>query len=88
MAQGFWRLARRERGAYPQGTVTSEQRRQLPKEPARLTPLFIYASLICWRMGRQVEQGSGHRRKNNCCAVAPQRRPNLVEAAPLTYQTD
>ena len=35
MARGFWPLARRERGAYPQGSVTSEQRGQRPKEPAR-----------------------------------------------------
>ena len=35
MARGFWPLARRERGAYPRGSVTSEQRGQRPKEPAR-----------------------------------------------------
>ena len=45
MTQGFWGLARRERGAYPQGSVTSEQRRQPPKKPVRLLPLFITGSL-------------------------------------------
>jgi hypothetical protein len=36
MTQEFWRLARRERGAYPHGSVTSEQRRQPAKEPVSL----------------------------------------------------
>ena len=39
MTPGFWRLARRERGAYPQRSGTSEQRRQRPKRPANLSQL-------------------------------------------------
>ena len=35
MARGCWRLARRERGAYPHGSATSEQRRQTPKDQVR-----------------------------------------------------
>jgi hypothetical protein len=35
MTPGFWRLARRERGAYPTRSVTSEQRRQPPKSVLR-----------------------------------------------------
>jgi signal transduction histidine kinase len=42
MAQKFWRLTRRERGACPQRSVTGEQRRQPPKEPARRLKLFFY----------------------------------------------
>jgi hypothetical protein len=45
MTPGFWRLARRERGAYPHGSVTSEQRRQPPKEQVRLFKLFCGGSL-------------------------------------------
>jgi hypothetical protein len=40
MAQGFWRLARREGGAYPHGSATSEQGSQTAKEQARLALLF------------------------------------------------
>jgi iron complex outermembrane receptor protein len=46
MAQKFWRLARRERGAYPQGSVTSEPRRQPPKEPASMLKLFFRDALF------------------------------------------
>ena len=35
VGEGFSAQTRRERGAYPQGSVTSEPRRQRPKEPAR-----------------------------------------------------
>ncbi len=41
MTPGFWPLARRERGAYPQVSVTSEQRSQRPKDQVRLERLFL-----------------------------------------------
>ena len=59
MVQGFWPLTRRERGAYPSGSVTSEQRSQRPKQPARLvtvifarrlwekTPFLLLAAAFC-----------------------------------------
>jgi hypothetical protein len=50
MAQEFWRLARREQGAYPQRSVTSEQRRQPPKEPARMLKLFFHDALGSGRL--------------------------------------
>jgi hypothetical protein len=39
MTPGFWRLARRERGAYPR-SVTGEQRRQPAKDQLRLQRVF------------------------------------------------
>jgi hypothetical protein len=39
--QGFCRPARRERGAYPQRSATSEQRSWAAKEQGSLPPLFI-----------------------------------------------
>src|ERR1019366_6007473 len=58
MTPGFWRLARRERGAYP-GSVTSEQRRQPPKEPVRLFKLFCIGDLILWLRPRRALSYSG-----------------------------
>src|SRR5262245_40112908 len=39
--EGFWRLARREEGAYPQRSVTDEQRSQAPKRLAGRRWLFM-----------------------------------------------
>jgi hypothetical protein len=41
MPQGFCRPARRERGAYPQRSATSEQRSWAAKKQGSLPPLFI-----------------------------------------------
>jgi hypothetical protein len=41
MTQEFWRLARREERACPQGPVSDEQRCHPPKYQVRLPPLFI-----------------------------------------------
>jgi|GEM_PF-2719034 len=41
MTPGFWRLARRPRGAYPHGYVTSGQRGQRSKDQVRLERLFL-----------------------------------------------
>ena len=56
MTPSFWRLARRERGAYP-GSVTSEQRRQPPEEPVRLSKLFLRGPLQ-WRYRPGFSPGS------------------------------
>jgi len=53
MTPGFWRLARREQGPYP-GSVTSEQRRQPPKEPVRLFKLFCIGGLAGQRPASPV----------------------------------
>ena len=45
MAQGFWRWARRNEGAYPQRSVTEAQRSPASKEQARLHRLFLYGPL-------------------------------------------
>jgi len=44
MAQEFWPLARREGGAYPHGSVTTEPRSQRAKEPAGMFKLLCMAS--------------------------------------------
>ena len=45
MPPEFCRPARRERGAYPQRSATSEQRSWAAKEQGRLPPLFISTAL-------------------------------------------
>ena len=47
MPPGFCRPARRERGAYPQRSATSEQRSWAAKEQGRLPPLFISTAQLC-----------------------------------------
>jgi hypothetical protein len=44
MPPGLCRPARRERGAYPQRSATSEQRSWAAKEQGRLLPSFISAA--------------------------------------------
>jgi hypothetical protein len=45
MTPGCRLLARRERGAYPHGSATSEQHRQQPKDQVRLSKLFCMGDL-------------------------------------------
>jgi hypothetical protein len=45
MPPGFCRPARRERGAYPPRSATSEQRSWAAKEQGRLLPFFVSTAL-------------------------------------------
>src|SRR5208283_1625038 len=60
MPPGFCCPARRERGAYPQRSATSEQRSWAAKEQGRLLPLFISTALI--RKRRQIGHRGGRRK--------------------------
>jgi hypothetical protein len=54
MTPGFWRLARRPRGAYPHGYVTSGQRGQRSKDQVRLERLFLGGPLVDFSRSRNL----------------------------------
>ena len=66
----FWPGARRERGAYPQGSVTSEQRSPRTKGalPEGLRQVFLLAALLV-----------GHRSLRTSSLLAPCQKENLTQ---------
>ena len=52
-------MARRSRGTYPQGYITSEQRRQRTKEPARMFKLFCHGALAADAIAQRIAVADG-----------------------------